>query len=81
LARRVEGGKSGGMSRTAIASLAGLAGFLAYVVIVLLLADLLRGRHWLLELAFFALAGILWVWPAKRLIAWAVRGPAGGGGG
>lgn len=81
MARAPGGGKCGGMSRTAIASLAGLAGFVAYVVIVLLLADHVRGLHWLIELVFFALAGILWVWPAKWLIAWAVQGPARRNGG
>jgi hypothetical protein len=29
--------------------------------------------HWLAEFVFFAVAGIAWVWPAKWLIAWAVR--------
>lgn len=61
------------MSRTAIAALAGIAGFIAYVVVVLLLADHALGWHWLAELAFFAAAGILWVWPAKWLIQWALR--------
>ena len=61
------------MSRSAIAAIAGLTGFLAYVVVVLLAADWVRHAHWAIELLFFALAGVLWVWPAKRLIAWAVR--------
>jgi hypothetical protein len=61
------------MSRPALATLAGLAGFLAYVVVVLLLADHVRSLHWTAELVFFAVAGIAWVWPAKRLMAWAVR--------
>lgn len=63
----------GAMSRSAIATLLGLAGFAAYVALVLLLADHVQGLHWTLELAFFAVAGIAWVWPAKRLIVWAVR--------
>lgn len=61
------------MSRPALATLAGLAGFLVYVVVVLLLADHVRSLHWTAELVFFAVAGIAWVWPAKRLMAWAVR--------
>jgi len=60
------------MSRSLIAALAGVAGFVAYVVAVLLLADHARGWHWLAELAFFAVAGMLWVWPARRLIRWAI---------
>lgn len=61
------------MSRTAIATLAGIAGFLAYVVIVILVADWFRHLHWTVEMLFFAIAGIAWVWPAKRLMIWAVR--------
>ncbi len=62
-----------GMSRSTIALLAGLAGFIAYVVVVLLLADHVLGLHWMVQFVFFAVAGIAWVWPAKRLIVWAVR--------
>ncbi|MBB5690552.1 DUF2842 domain-containing protein [Roseomonas alkaliterrae] len=61
------------MSRRSIALLAGTGGFLAYVVLVLLLADHVLGLHWTLEFLFFAVAGIAWVWPAKWLIAWALR--------
>ncbi|CAH0309618.1 DUF2842 domain-containing protein [Roseomonas sp. CECT 9278] len=61
------------MSRPAIATLAGIAGFIAYVVVVLLVADHVRALHWTLEMLFFAVAGIAWVWPAKRLMAWALR--------
>jgi hypothetical protein len=62
------------MSRNLIASLAGIGGFLAYVAVVLLLSDHVRSLHWTVELLFYAVAGIIWVWPAKWLIAWAVRG-------
>lgn len=64
------------MSRTLIASLAGIGGFIAYVVVVLLLADHVRTLHWALEFLFFAAAGMLWVWPAKWLITWVVKGDA-----
>ncbi len=62
-----------GMSRSTIALLVGLAGFIAYVVVVLLLADHVLALHWIVQFVFFAVAGIAWVWPAKRLIVWAVR--------
>jgi hypothetical protein len=62
------------MSRTLIASLAGIGGFIVYVIAVLQLSDLTLGLPWPVEAAFFAAAGIIWVWPAKWLIAWAVRG-------
>jgi len=59
------------MSRTWIAVPVGLAGFVLYTMTVVALGDHLRGQHWLLELAYFAAAGILWVFPARRLILWA----------
>lgn len=61
-----------GMSRRPVALLAGLLGFLFYVAGVLVVADLVHGLHWAVELVFFAVAGIAWVWPAKRLIVWAL---------
>jgi len=66
-------GKCRGMSRRPIALLAGTGGFLAYVVLVLILADHVQGLHWVIEMLFFAVAGILWVWPAKWLMGWALR--------
>ncbi|HEY4252232.1 MAG TPA: DUF2842 domain-containing protein [Roseomonas sp.] len=62
------------MSRIAIASIAGILGFLLYVAAVLILADLVLHLHWTLQIAFFALAGIVWAWPAKWLMFWAARG-------
>lgn len=62
------------MSRPAIALLAGLLGFFFYVAAVLALADHVTGTfHWTVEVLFFAVAGVAWVWPAKRLIQWAYR--------
>lgn len=62
------------MSRIAIASIAGILGFLLYVAAVLILADLVLQAHWTLQIPYFALAGILWAWPAKWLMFWAARG-------
>jgi len=61
------------MSRPALAAIAGIAGFVAYVIVVLAVADHVRALHWTVEMLFFAAAGIAWVWPAKRLMAWAMR--------
>lgn len=61
------------MSRPTIALIAGLSGFFAYVVLVLAISDHLRGLHWAVEMVFFAIAGVAWVWPAKRLMIWAFR--------
>jgi membrane protein implicated in regulation of membrane protease activity len=62
------------MSRIAIASIAGIAGFLLYIAAAVILADLVLQGHWALQILYFAAAGILWAWPAKWLMVWAARG-------
>jgi uncharacterized protein DUF2842 len=64
---------SRGMSRTAIAVLVGLLGFLLYVGAVVALADHVVGLHWVVQTAYFILAGVAWAWPASRLMYWAAR--------
>ncbi|MFL1462055.1 DUF2842 domain-containing protein [Roseococcus sp. DSY-14] len=59
------------MSRVLLASLSGVLGFLLYVAGVMVLGDWVVHRHWALQFAFYALAGIAWVWPAKWLMFWA----------
>lgn len=62
------------MARGPVALIVGLVAFFAYLLVVLELAALLAGTHWALELLFFALAGIVWAFPAARLIRWVVEG-------
>jgi hypothetical protein len=61
------------MSKPMLAGIIGVIGFLLYVAVVIILADHVLGTHWTLEFIYFALAGIVWVWPAKALIIWAAR--------
>ena len=61
------------MSKPMLAGLLGVIGFLLYVAVGIILADQVLGTHWTLEFIYFALAGIIWVWPAKALIIWAAR--------
>lgn len=61
------------MVRIVVASLAGLLGFAFYVAEAVRLADRLHGSHWTLQLLYFALAGVLWVIPARWLMLWAAR--------
>ena len=61
----------GVMSKPMLASIIGIFGFLLYVAGVILLADHVLGTHWTVEFVYFALAGIVWVWPARALIIWA----------
>jgi hypothetical protein len=62
------------MSRTKIAWIAGLVGLALYLFAVLELAEVATGHHWALDLVYFAAAGIVWAFPAARLMRWAVAG-------
>jgi hypothetical protein len=61
------------MSRVLPASLIGVFGFLAYVVGVVTLADLVTPLHWAVQALYFLVAGVLWVIPARWLMLWAAR--------
>jgi hypothetical protein len=61
------------MSRPLIAALAGCFGFLAYVAVVVAAADWVLQWHWLIQLAYFTAAGLVWVKPARALMVWAAR--------
>ena len=60
-----------GMSRIAIAVPLGLLSFVAYIAIVVALADHVIVLHWALQVPYFLVAGIAWAFPAKWLIFWA----------
>lgn len=64
------------MPRTAIAFTIGTLGFLAYIAVVVAVADVVVHRHWLIQLVFYLVAGGLWVWPAVKLMAWGAGGRA-----
>jgi len=59
------------MSRIAIAAPVGILGFLLYIGVVVALADHVLGWHWALQVPYFVVAGIAWVFPAKWLMFWA----------
>jgi len=62
------------VGRGPVALVVGLVGFFAYVLVALELAERLEGAHWAVEFLFFAVAGIVWAFPAARLIRWVVEG-------
>jgi Protein of unknown function (DUF2842) len=45
-------------------------GLTAYAVLVAVIAPPLLPRETLLDMAFYAAAGIIWIWPAARLTRW-----------
>lgn len=61
------------MSRVPVATIAGILGFLLYIGAVVALADHVLPRHWAVQLLYFTVAGVAWVWPASRLMYWAAR--------
>ncbi len=61
------------MSRIPVAVIAGILGFLLYIGAVTALADAVLPLHWTVQVAYFVLAGVAWVWPASRLMMWAAR--------
>lgn len=50
-----------------------LPGLLAYVLGAIVIADFLPA-HWLVDLAYFIVAGVAWAFPAMVLLNWA-EGP------
>ncbi|MBX6324182.1 MAG: DUF2842 domain-containing protein [Rhodospirillaceae bacterium] len=58
--------------RGVVCGLAIVAGLAVYGVLVATVS-LWVPRHWAAELAFYLVAGLSWIWPAARLIAWAGR--------
>jgi hypothetical protein len=62
------------MSRIAIAAVGGTLGFILYVMAVVALADHVLALHWLVQVVYFVVAGLIWAWPAKALMFWAARG-------
>jgi hypothetical protein len=62
------------MSRSAFAFLIGVVGFVLYILAVVALGDHVVTAHWTLQLIYYVVAGIVWVWPAKWLIVWGAGG-------
>ena len=63
------------MSRHLIAFLIGTVGFIAYILLVVALGDFVVLSHWAIQTIYYVTAGIVWVFPARWLILWSVRGP------
>ena len=42
----------------------------AYVLICLMLADWVTGIHVLIDLVYYVLAGLVWIYPAGKVISW-----------
>ena len=60
------------MSRTAIATLAGIFGLTAYLIAVLVIGDHVQTLHWAIQAVFYTIAGLVWVLPIRSLMYWSV---------
>ena len=60
------------MSRPKIATAAGLLFVVAYVAAVVSLPDLFPRLPWVLEALYWLVAGVVWVFPIRWLMMWAV---------
>ncbi|WP_037301605.1 DUF2842 domain-containing protein [Rubritepida flocculans] len=65
------------MSRTTLAFLIGAVGFVGYIVAVVTIGDFFVRQHWAVQLVYYVTAGIVWVFPARRLMLWGAAGRRG----
>jgi hypothetical protein len=61
------------MPRILIATVAGLAGFVAYLAVAVTLYDAVARTNWAVQAVYFVIAGLLWVLPARWLMLWAAH--------
>jgi len=61
------------MPRILVATVAGVAGFVVYIVSAVTLADVVEHLHWSVQALYFLAAGVLWTLPARWLMYWAAR--------
>ena len=61
--------------RVLIALPLGLAGFVAYIALAVIVADHVTGLNWAIQALYFIVAGVLWALPAHYLMLWAARKP------
>jgi uncharacterized membrane protein len=59
--------------RKFLGMLALLGGLAVYILIAMLIGVRLAGSHWALELVFYVVAGIVWVFPVRYLMVWMQR--------
>lgn len=60
-------------TRKFIGTIIFILGMTIYALLAMVFADIVTDRHWLVQLAFFTVAGLVWVPPAGLLITWMQR--------
>ncbi len=59
------------MGRTPIAAVAGLAFVAVWIAGATVLADHVRHQNMVVQFAYYAIAGFVWVFPVRWLMFWA----------
>jgi hypothetical protein len=59
--------------RNAVGMLLLVLGLCVYALAAMVAGATLVPTHWLAQFAFFLAAGLAWLWPARRLLAWMAR--------
>lgn len=59
--------------RNAVGMAVLVIGLALYALAAMLAGATLVPAHWLAQFVFFVAAGLAWLWPAKRLLAWMAR--------
>lgn len=59
--------------RNTVGMAALVIGLALYALAAMLAGATLVPAHWLAQFVFFVAAGLAWLWPAKRLLAWMAR--------
>ena len=60
------------MSRPLLATLAGIAFVVIYIVAVITLPEHVPAMPWPIEAVYWCVAGLLWVVPIRALMLWSV---------
>jgi len=61
------------MSRVPVAAVAGLAGFVVYVVAATMLGGALESSNGVIQALYYVVAGVAWVAPVRWLMLWSVH--------
>jgi hypothetical protein len=61
------------MSRVPKAAFSGIAFIIVYIILVVAIPVHFGRMYWVLELIYWAVAGVIWVFPIRWLMLWSVH--------
>ena len=60
------------MSRPTVATITGLLFVTLYIVAAITIRDAVGPMHWAIQLLYWCIAGVIWVFPIWYLMLWSV---------